>query len=72
MEVKVYENGSFECEQDCGMASTSKTSSNEETFDEESSNESYDLSVIMNEVGDLKIYQFILILMVTWNAIPEG
>ena len=72
MEVKVHENGSFECEQNCEMTSISKTSSSKEKIDEESSNESYDLSVIMNEVGDLKIYQFILILMVTWNAIPEG
>ena len=72
MEVKGYENGSFESEQDYEMASISKTSSSEETFDEESSNESYDLNVIMNEVGDLKTYHFILVLMVTWITIPDG
>lgn len=71
MEVQVYENEAFESsERDFETGKepkpTGKGGSNK------SSNESYDFSVIMAEVGDLKIYQLFLVLLVTWITIPDG
>ena len=73
MEVKVYDNESFHNSgQDLKLEQDSETATSEEASEAASSKESYDFDVIMKEVGDLKIYQLFLVLLVTWITIPDG